>query len=181
MTRVILAFALALVATPAPAPEFANALGTPAIEQASVDASGRALDGLGRILAAIRIRESDGLRAGGSALDDAADILRQVATDMKNLQVQLSQNERRLSIGDLQPPERQLVESVFSRFGGPPARQSDLFMLFAAETEHLAAVVQQAADAADAGVPVMPLFVNEMAFYLRLGSAVTVLARTAQP
>ncbi len=179
MIRVTLTLALVLIATPAPAPEFGNLLGTSSVEQASAKASARALESLERVLNALRLRELEGLKAGGPALDNAADGLLQAAKDMKLILPQLSENERQLSIDNLKPPERQFVARVFTGLGQPvPTKQSDLYILFVLETEKLGALVESSGKAAEAGTPTMPIFVDDMARYLRLGSAVTVLART---
>jgi hypothetical protein len=180
MIRVTLTLALILVATPAPAPEFGNLLGSSSVERASAKASARALEGLERVLNALRLRELEGLKAGGPALDNAADSLLDAAKDMRLILPQLTQNDRQLRIDNLQPPERLFVTRVFTGLGQPvPTKQSDLYILFVSETEKLGTLVETSGKAAGSGTPIMPIFVEDMARYLRLGSAVTVLARTA--
>jgi hypothetical protein len=163
--------AVAILLPRAYAGEFGNVLGPG--EEASRQASARALEGLERTLAAFRMRE---LRksAGWEEIGEAAQALRDADKLMSS--VDLPRSGRKIEIAMLSQADRSVILAAVARNGKSlPTDVSDLYQLFRADTRRFAETLAKDAETKQEGR--LPNILDDLSFYIRLADVVARLGR----
>ena len=163
-----------VLAPPALGSEFGNFLNSK-IEKQSREASAQALAGVEKIFVALRQRELGHIDEGRATLQQTVEAFKNAAAAVRAFRID-ADADRKLDLSRVSPQDGSFLRVAAGRLGRPlPEKLSDLFGLFAVANDRMAAVLSE--HIKDGAEPMYPRISEEVVFYLRVGSVVSVVAR----
>jgi hypothetical protein len=169
-------FAVALVAGEAHGGEFGNVLGTPLVDERSRQASAQALEGIIKVLNAIRLRELRNPDQGAKELSEAVAVLGRAHEMMKAVRLP-PDLDKSFDLKGLPQPYQGIVENAVRRMGRQnPTKLSELYSLLVDATESLRVSIEK--QVGGGPQPIFPALRPEISVYFALADAVSHVSRS---
>jgi hypothetical protein len=175
----LLCLSIIFLVSGANAGEFGNVLDKD-VEQASRDASSKALDGIIKTFEAIKQRELKNVGESNKSLLAASEALRQAAAQMEKIAIdKFPSADRAIAESGVDPDQINRINQIAQLLGSSsPKTFRDLYRLFTGATYRLAQTLEAASGRSSAsGQPVLRNIGPELTRYIVLGDLVSQMAQ----